>query len=33
MDTPTYEFHTQILRLLKGVLKAYEAWLSTRRPA
>jgi hypothetical protein len=28
MTTPTRELHETLIRLLKGMIKAYETWLS-----
>lgn len=31
MDSTDYEFHLQILRLAKGMTKAYEQWIEGKR--
>ena len=31
MDTAKRALHEQLLRLAKGMLKAWEAWLATQR--
>ena len=28
MNTPTRELHETLIRLCKGIIKAYETWLS-----
>lgn len=31
MDSPTFKLHESLIRLLKGMIKAYEEWVEAKK--